>query len=1494
MRNYERVFLLAYLLMAGLTQAQKPYGGFIKQNDVFGTRVFIENKGQFDTDIPGNSERILYQYQHGSEKIYFTDKGLVHVLTKTFEMTEEERERMERGHSFKEKQPLRYYVRMHWQNANPTIAVESGLKQSHYFTYGSSRHNASAFKKITYRNVYEGIDFEYTLPDSKQQGIKYNVILHPGARAADIKMVYSGDVSRLKQDKEGNVIIKTPLDDLIEYAPNSFYSTGEEIPSAFRFDKKTLAFDFPQGYDTTREAVIDPWITAITTLSINNCGYDVDYDYSGNLLVYGGGGASNFCKIAKYNALGVLLWTFSGALVAPAPVWNSGTYAGNFVVRRSSGKVYTGQGFNPQGAVIIRLDVNGNYDNLITPGQNSWRECWEMAYHCTTDKIYGMGGSTTSNQSAGIVDQVTGTLQPIAFYSVANVPTAYDVVSHAIDELGDLFWVYANAGSQIVNNRLAKINSAFTSSVWTAPSTFNVLNESSNKSNYAVGNLASNGFNCLAVNANYLFYYDGLNLAAYNKANGSLVANTTVPLLVKKQGGIAVDDCNNLYLGGNGSILSYNFNGTSFSTLTSIPLALGTQTNQYVFDIKLDKQNKTLYVSGIGFVGNYSAVNTLACPTATTACFDGQVFAQSICAGNSVVIVVSNPSGLSNPIYSLQPGNLSNSTGSFVLSPTATAVYSTYVTGTSAANVVITQTGVATVTVFPSPLVAPTVTQTSCTSTLNALNLNLTFAPATATSTAYSVIWSPIPNGVTSATQTAASGGIAPGVYSASVISGNGCVAITSININPIPEPANFIISPAPPYVINCFNPTLTLTYFPATHNYTTTNLQSIQYGPTTVFTSTNSASICTVLAQHPVSGCVSTQTFVITQNGSIPTSVLSPTFQNITCTLTTIQTVTANATPTVNVQHLWFSPLGGTYSVNAATSFLLPQAPGVYTHVAVDMISGCTVSKTFTVFSSSGFPTFNVVSPQNFTLGCFAKGSATINLVNGATSPAPGGPISYALVTPTSAGAVFTPTNTYYVSIPGTYTAIVKDLTNSCETKVQFSVILNNQGPTLDVLNIPRKILDCDNQSVVLEALSSTPYTSYNWAGPAGNVQTNTLVVNSNTLSVTNTLVANFTLTLKDNNNYCLTTTVIPIYQNLFPPKPGIALSNTAITCVTGTITLTNQSSTGIPPGSIFPASNQVVGNVWEGPTPMQPLQISSTYVGRVPGIYTLTARDLNNGCLATKTIQVADFRNYPLLNRNGVPEFTLDCGMPNRTITVEFTPLPSYSYTWTPEKPTFTGVLTNSALLVTEPGTYYVTILNNLNGCENSAVARVVDGSLNGAFEPDRESGFAPLPVTFSNTSSSSLDNSGILTVWNFGNGYSETTKQSSVSPVAYYKQPGSYTVTAYMVKGNCRDTVSRVIKVDIPSLLEIPNVFSPNGDGVNDVYFLKTAGLVQIDMVIFDRWGHKVFETKSEKGNIAWDGKNRYGKDVAEGVYFYKLKAMGSDGASYEKEGNITLLR
>jgi len=113
--------------------------------------------------------------------------------------------------------------------------------------------------------------------------------------------------------------------------------------------------------------------------------------------------------------------------------------------------------------------------------------------------------------------------------------------------------------------------------------------------------------------------------------------------------------------------------------------------------------------------------------------------------------------------------------------------------------------------------------------------------------------------------------------------------------------------------------------------------------------------------------------------------------------------------------------------------------------------------------------------------------------------------------------------------------------------------------------------------------------------------------------------------------------------------------------------------------------------------------------------------------------------------------------------------------------------------------------------------------------------------------------------------------------------------YRVTAYKKNNNSITSTSNYARVEPLMNVYIPNAFTPNGDGINDTFGIKGEGSFQYNLVVFNRWGEKVFE--STNPNQQWDGtyKNR---PAQQGEYVYQLLA---DGKNYKGQtGVITLVR
>lgn len=596
---------------------------------------------------------------------------MVYEIVKRNNLSERELEDIEHGRSIKRKVNEYCTVNMNWAGANEQIQVLPSQKQSYYHSYGGLNVKSDCFKKITYRNVYENIDIEYVIPEEKENGIKYNVVMHPGADPSKIKIVYSGDVKKIIKRKNGEVQIETTLCPIIEHLPLSFTEDGNKVESEFSLTNNTIGFQFPKGYEKTKKLIIDPWVSLLTTLSTNNYGYDVDYDFAGNLYVFGG---ITTYKIAKYDPSGVLLWTFSGVVAVP-PWTSSGNYPypliGNFLVEKNTQRCYTGQGWVAAGTRIVRIDANGIYNNYITTANAFWNECWDLGVRCSTGEIIGFGGGDNSNNSGGLINTITGAVNPQSFNPGIPATPGQDVANNAIDDNGDVFVIFSSVQTPFLNNKLAKVNPTFNGNIWLAPSQYNSLVENSNKANYTGSGLpggSSNGFNCLAVNASFLYYYDGFNLAAYNKINGVRVGFTTIAgQNVRSLGGIAVDDCNNVYVGADNLIRSFNFNGNAFTALPSVNVNAPSP-NKFIYDLKLDRNTNLLYASGSGFAGVFTAINSLTCT-------NNQFTVTSNCNGNNSSIAVASVS--TNIISPLISYTWSNPGGTISVTSNTTALTNT-------------------------------------------------------------------------------------------------------------------------------------------------------------------------------------------------------------------------------------------------------------------------------------------------------------------------------------------------------------------------------------------------------------------------------------------------------------------------------------------------------------------------------------------------------------------------------------------------------------------------------------------------------------------------------------------------------------------------------------------------------------------------------------------------------------------------------------------------
>ncbi len=155
---------------------------------------------------------------------------------------------------------------------------------------------------------------------------------------------------------------------------------------------------------------------------------------------------------------------------------------------------------------------------------------------------------------------------------------------------------------------------------------------------------------------------------------------------------------------------------------------------------------------------------------------------------------------------------------------------------------------------------------------------------------------------------------------------------------------------------------------------------------------------------------------------------------------------------------------------------------------------------------------------------------------------------------------------------------------------------------------------------------------------------------------------------------------------------------------------------------------------------------------------------------------------------------------------------------------------------------------------------------------------------PISFMNGSA------GAITTWSWDFG-SDGLSSTEVNPVVTYPDPGTFPVRlAIMDTLGCVDTLVKTINVAPEFNLYMPTAFTPDGDGINDVFGVVGTNIQSFHMRIFDRWGNQVFET--EDPTKGWDGTINGHKPVT-GVYTYMYRFLGPSGQTADRYGSVILV-
>ncbi len=292
--------------------------------------VFIENKGQV-VDQHGTSRTDIDFRISASGVNVFIGPGRLHYQWVKPDLSPVQTSLADLKSLLADNRPLScdmYRMDVTLLGADPDALLTRQGKQNYYERYylpqcGADGALAYAYEKLTYKNVYPGIDWVLYIKNGQ---LEYDFVLHPGAKVSDIRLGYGGATS-LHIEENGDMTSATPLGRVVEQAPYSFQQDGREIASGFMLQENVLRFNIAEPYEGI--LTIDPklvWGTYYGDSCLLDYGTGVASAFKGKDVYFAGhtyslyniattgahqvklGGGFADAFLAKFNSKGERLW----------------------------------------------------------------------------------------------------------------------------------------------------------------------------------------------------------------------------------------------------------------------------------------------------------------------------------------------------------------------------------------------------------------------------------------------------------------------------------------------------------------------------------------------------------------------------------------------------------------------------------------------------------------------------------------------------------------------------------------------------------------------------------------------------------------------------------------------------------------------------------------------------------------------------------------------------------------------------------------------------------------------------------------------------------------------------------------------------------------------------------------------------------------------------------------------------------------------------------
>lgn len=1402
-------------------------------------------------------------------------------------------------------------------------------------------------KKVTYPNLYPNIDLVYQAGGNKST-LKYDFVVKPGGNVNSIVIKYKGSENVFSDGQRIRIITK--LGEINEWMPSVFQNkNGSKVYIDAKYRLKKIAADVFQvvfdigDYDKSLPLVIDPWMSYYGG-SGNEYGVSVTNDLSENLIFSGIVASVNFPVSSgafQVNLLGIND-AFVVSMNASGTVLNFATYYGGTAVEYGFGVctdpsnniIFCGEvsssnfpvGAQPgyvvnqsfmllaQDGFVVKLNSSGvrlfgtycggnvtdnlrdictdAQGNIITIGLTSstggistpgvfqttlggGADMFVTKFLPTGALAWGTycGGSLDEWGYGIACDKSNGSVYVTGITSSSNFPTsggfqmnsggADDAVLVKLSSSGTGIWSTYYGGTSIDVGSAVEVDG-----------NGNVILGGSSLGPSPVGVISTPG--------SYQPTFSGVEDAFVVKFNSAgtrlwgsyLGGSVSTTLANDNLTGIGVDPLNNIVVGGNTfcqdfptTVCAYqpNFSGNHCLYIASFSPSGNVICSSYL-GMNNTLGNEGMWGNGGGsiavygchiYLSGYSFCNFPVTSGAyQTACggSDEAVMAQLSISSCGLkmpfsVSVSTNPSGC------LCNGSVTTSiTPSCKIPPfsyfysNATQTVSTLAISNSATNVcaginsytvaTMCDTVVGNVFVQGTSSVSAVIHHANCFSSTGSVAINSVnnatpgFTVKEGNVVVLSNVTLPciIPN-------------LSVGSHSFVIYGANGCITTYSATIlAPVPPAVN-VVNPA---TIICSSPTINLnsaTNATGTVTYTWT-------GPSFVSGQNTSSPVVNQVGNYNLNwtygSCAGSNTLSVLTSTNPPTVTVTAS-GSITCSNPAV--VLTATCDVANASYSWVPQ-------NVTTNTSIAMSGGTYTVIVTDPSNSCSTTATLTVAQNTAAPTISATT--NGSITC----TQTMVVITG-TSVTSGVTYSWS---PTGAT-----TNTISVTTVGIHTLTISDPVNGCSavktiTVFPISAFVASVNTTYSV-----KCNSAATGSIQIDVTGGSGIYSLTIV----NNTTSLGAFNSYTIPVTGLTAGTYTIFMRDTLSGCTNIVNVTIAE----PTP-IVLTTTVVSqftvCEGDQVKILSSTSGGVAP-------YQYTWLPFGGNTP-------TLDVVAGPNSYTLQAVDANSCVVySVKTVTVYPKPQTALLNTPIVL-----CGSVCVTFTLAAAQNTTFVYNWT-----FTdasgGVAPiqvsqyNPSICFTQPGMYGVDIsVYSAFGCSTQSVFPyfvqeypVVKADYSFS-QPD--GAFIFNDVVFTNNSTGAMSYS-----W-----YNENDLFSiKHQPTYVFYEPGYYLVSLIASNPACADTMSRKIFVGEATFIHIPNSFTPNNDGLNEVWRPVFYGDFQggdYELSVFNRWGQRVFWTLIiDRG---WDGTFKE-RSCEEGVYTWEMK-INANGVNTKKTGMITLIR